>query len=270
MTLPPDLSSVFLSVYYQVKRSGFLNTALGRRVFRSAYFFYKRFVEDDLMDLLEAFPDLVNGGDVLDIGANVGYTANVLARAIPTGAHVYAFEPEPFNFSILHETANHSAVKGKILPLQLAVGDREGTVELWINEHNHADHRVMTGALPATLSASQHMSVSSICMDGFLTQHPCNVVFAKIDVQGYELAVCRGMLNTLRQTPDISVVLEYMPSAMRDLGFEPQELLDLFLSLGFTAFQVHPRGRLSPGAPAKIGDADYVDLLFTRRSISCV
>ena len=259
--------NALLIAYSLVKQSGFLGTALGRRLFRSTYFAYKRLVEDNLADLLLAFPDLVAGGDVLDIGANLGYTAAVLARATLPDALIYAFEPEPSNFRILEQTARRPAFQGKIIPLQLAVGAEEGTADLWINERHHADHRVVTEKSRPSHPGATHVSVSLTSIDSFLATKPRNICFAKIDVQGYELAVCRGMRNTLLQNPDLSVVLEFMPSAMRNLGFEPQELIDFFCKQGFSVYQVHAHGKLSPGIPPTIKDADYIDLVFTRRSI---
>jgi hypothetical protein len=40
------------------------------------------------------------------------------------------------------------------------------------------------------------------------------VRFIKIDVQGYEPAVCQGMEGTLTANPDCVVSLEYMPEAL--------------------------------------------------------
>ena len=59
-----------------------------------------------------------------------------------------------------------------------------------------------------------------VSIDSFLESKPGPVSFVKIDVQGYELAVCQGMQNTLRKNLDITIVLEYTPSAMRELGFD--------------------------------------------------
>jgi hypothetical protein len=75
------------------------------------------------------------------------------------------------------------------------------------------------------------------------------------------------MQDTLRQNPDINVLLEFMPSAMRELGFESSQLIDFLVERDFRIYQVHPRGKLSPGMPAITNDASYVNLLFSRRPI---
>ncbi len=268
MNLSTDRGNPLLSAYSLVKRSGFLQTSLGRQLFKSAYFLYKRYIEDDLQDLVLAFPAIVGGENILDIGANIGYTAAVLARAVESGRKVYAFEPEPFNFRILQQTALQPEFGGKIIPQQLAVGAEDGSVDLWINDRHHADHRVATEQFRSAYPGSKEVSVSLVSVDSFLESKPGKVSFVKIDVQGYEPAVCQGMQNTLRQNRDITIVLEFMPSAMRELGFEPSHLIDFLVERDFKIYQVHPRGKLSPGMPAITKDSSYFNLLFSRRTVT--
>lgn len=269
MNLSTDRGNPLLSAYSLARRSGFLRTSLGRRLFKSAYFVYKRYIEDDLRDLVLAFPDIVGSGDVLDIGANIGYTATVLAQAAGSHRKVYAFEPEPFNFRILRQSALQPEFEGKIVPLQLAVGAEDGSIDLWINDRHHADHRIITEQFRLAHPGSKQVSVSMVSVDSFLENNPTDISFVKIDVQGYELAVCQGMQNMLRQNSNLTVVLEFMPSAMRELGFDPSQLIDLFAHLGFGVYQVLPHGKISQGMPSAIQDSAYIDLLFSRHPIAC-
>jgi FkbM family methyltransferase len=269
MNISTEPGNPLLKAYSLVRRSGVLRTSLGRRLFKFAYFLYKRHIEDDLQDLLQAFPDLVGDGNVLDIGANIGYTATVLARAIKPNRKVFAFEPEPFNFRILQQTALQPEFEHKIVPQQCAVGAENGTIPLWINLHHHGDHRVITDPFHSVYPGLTGVSTPLVSVDSFLENKQGQVSFIKIDVQGYELAVCRGMQNTLRQNPGIAIFLEFMPSAMRELGFDPSHLIDLFVDRDFRIYQVHPRGELSRGVPAATKDSSYFDLLFTRRDIAC-
>jgi FkbM family methyltransferase len=268
MNTSTDPANPLLTAYSLARRSGFLQTALGRRVFRSAYFLYKRYVEDNLQDLINTFPCLIGEGHVLDIGANIGYTASVLARSTKANWKVFAFEPEHSNFQLLQKTAERSEFKGKIVPVQCAVGAENGVIDLWINLGHHADHRVMTANFRSGHPKTAAASVPLVSIDSFLESHTAKVSFIKIDVQGYELAVCQGMQNTLQQNPDIAIVLEFMPSAMRDLGFEPSQLINFFGERGFRIHQVHPRGRLSLGIPTAVNDSSYFDLLLSRRTIT--
>jgi FkbM family methyltransferase len=267
MNLPADQRNPFLSAYSLVRRSGLLRTTLGRYFFKSAYFLYKRYIEDELLGLVHALPFLAHGGDVLDIGANIGYTAAVLARVVDPGRRVYAFEPEEFNFRILEQMANQVEFEGKITPLRLAVGAQEGTVKLWINDRHHADHRVITQVFRSVHPESREITVPMISVDSLLEKEGNEICFVKIDVQGYEFAVCQGMQNTLERNPEISVLLEFTPSAMREMGFEPSDLIRFFEEKDFKAYQIHPRGKLTSGVPA-IADTGYCNLLFSRRKLT--
>ena len=70
--------------------------------------------------------------------------SNSFGTSHRTWPKVYAFEPEPFNFSILQQTALHPEFEGKIIAMQFAVGAENGSIDLWMNHRHHADHRIVT------------------------------------------------------------------------------------------------------------------------------
>lgn len=108
-----------------------------------------------------------------------------------------------------------------------------------------------------------------ITIDQFVSRNPGPVSFVKIDVQGFELAVCQGMTRTIEMNSDLTIVLEYAPFALSDLGFDPLQLINFLVGRGFQIYQLHGKGLLSPGMPAKLADTEYVNLLFSRRSLEC-
>jgi|SRR5215469_15904604 len=257
-----------MSSYWLVRRSGILGTSVGCKLFASAYFLYKRY-EDHLSALLRSHPSLVQGGNVLDVGANIGYTAGVLAQAIDPGRVVYAFEPEPFNYRMLQRTATRPRFGARIITRQCAIGAKDGTAQLWLNRRHPADHRVITSQFRQADSAVTRITVPLMSIDSFLESHPGPVSFIKIDVQGFERPVCEGMKKTLDQNPCLSVVLEYAPAMMRELGFSPPDLIDLLIKHGLQCYLVGPEGTLSPGLPSRIEDSEYIDLLFSRHPLAC-
>lgn len=252
--------------YRVVRRSGVLGTSLGRELFASAYFLYKRY-EDHLCGLLRSYPHLVQRGNVLDVGANIGYTARVLARAIDPGYVVYAFEPEPLNYRMLQRTVARPEFAGKIRTQQCAIGAEDSTAQLWLNMGHPADHRVITNEFRRADPVLMGITVPLVSIDNFLHRNPGPVSFIKIDVQGFEQAVCDGMKTTIERNAELSVVLEYSPAAMRELGFKPAELLQFLSGRGFECYVVGPKGSLTEGLPAGMEDSDYVDLLFSRRPL---
>jgi len=230
--------SLLLRLYALAERSGALRFPPIEWLFVRSYFAYKRLFEDVFARLVRERPELFRGGHIVDVGANAGYTARVFARAIEAPYRVYAFEPEETNFRRLTRFAGDD----RIVPIHSAVGDREGTVTLWHNANHPGDHRVLQrveGSDPSVWT----VAVTTIDELARTLTHP--IRFIKIDVQGYEPAVLRGMRETLRG--DVVVALEFCPQMIRESGFQPDEVFDLL-----RGFDIERLGDESRG---------YVDLL---------
>jgi hypothetical protein len=75
------------------------------------------------------------------------------------------------------------------------------------------------------------------------------VRFAKIDVEGYEAVVLRGMGGLLARLP--LVLAEYSPRYMRRGGQDPAEVPALFHGAGFTAWRL-AAGGLVPVTAAEL------------------
>jgi len=254
---------VLLKTYQLARRAGLLRKPWFARLFVRSYFVYKRLLEDPFHALVRARPDLFRGGHVLDVGANLGYTAKVFAGAIDAGRRVYAFEPDPDNFALLEATVRAS--EGRIVPVQAAVGAKEGTVELLRSEESSADHRVRTGDLLDR--DGETVSVPIVTIDGFAGKEGVTgeIAFVKVDVQGYELAVCEGMRRTLAASPKAAVAIEFDPIRMREMGFAPERLLGFFDGAGFATHLLDRDGvgdRVSRDAlDAIVAKRGYVDVV---------
>lgn len=257
-----------LRLYGAVNRSGLMEQAWMQGLFRTAYFFYKRNFEDPYYPLLRARPELFSGGDILDVGANIGYTAWVFERGLSEGCRVHAFEPEERNFRALERLAASS--RGRIAPVRAAVGDKSGVVELWRNESHHGDHRVATAAFKSARGAQDSVKVPLVSVDDYLAGAAARpVAFIKIDVQGYELAVCEGMKKTLEANPRAVLAVEYSPKDMGELGFSSEGLLGFLRSRGYAVSILDRTLRLPPaddaGLRAAVAGHAYVDLLCLPR-----
>jgi FkbM family methyltransferase len=266
MSISKPQETILTGIYALGRRSGFLDAAPGQWLFSHAYFWYKRLLEDPYRALLRRFPDLLRGGNVLDVGANIGYTALLFSRAINPEFKVYAFEPDEFNFRLLHRIAASPRGRGRIQAIRSAVGDSDGSAELWINPRHHGDHRILTPGFSAAPAGTATVRVPLVTLDTFGAnqQSPFPVRFIKVDVQGYEPAVCRGMERTLAQNPRAILALEYMPQAMRELGFEPQDLLQWIAEREYRVYILGDNGALHPAAADRLAQDGYDNLLLTR------
>jgi hypothetical protein len=146
-------------------------------------------------------------------------------------------------------------------------------VDLWINSVHPADHRVLTHSLQTSAPNNPVQSIAMESLDHFL-QHLNNrhkISFIKIDVQGYEGNVCKGMNETLKDNPDAVIGLEYSPKGVETLGFDPQDILNFFVE---RQYLLHVLTRLNglqyiarEELPAFLETKGYIDLVFSRRKL---
>ena len=263
-------TDLFLAAYSLVRKSGFLNTRPGKRLFSSSYYAYKRWWEDPFHALAQRVPTLFRGGHILDVGANLGYCSLVFARVADKGRRVYGFEPEPSNLSSFRETVRRRGLEQVVLPIHAAVGEVEGTAEIVLNDHHHADHRVRTPAGAKYGSQFQRaLTVPAVSVDGFVRRERISPVsFIKVDVQGYELPVCRGMERTLAANPECAVALEYAPDAMREMGFDPEALMRWCSDQGFRIYTLERNGELREGIV--MNGREYIDIVLSRKPLHSV
>lgn len=236
------------------------NRPAADRLFLAAFFAYKRWVEDPFANLAKRRPELFAGGDILDVGANAGYTAALFARVASPGARVFAFEPEPLNFRRLQRVSTSEAIVAE----RLAIGASEGSVELAINPTHPGDHRIATG-----VAGGKRIQVPMTTIDRYVHDRQIGrVKFVKIDVQGYELEVSRGMTDLLEREREVAVAFELAPADLRAAGVEPEALLDFYRERGF-ALELLPRDGVTrpydaAEVAARAARRGYVDLLATR------
>jgi FkbM family methyltransferase len=266
-----NVSQILTGAYSLAQSSKLLETPWAKRAFSTSYFLYKRFWEDPFWGLVQRMPELFQRGDILDVGANIGYTSCVFAAALTSESKVYAFEPDPANFQMLQDVISRRNLSHKIVAINAAVGSSDERVELWHNKNHSGDHRVATRHFKASFTAgAQTSTVSMTSVDSFVrARNPQGISFIKMDVQGYELAVCEGMRQTMAQFPEMSICCEYSPQSLIELGFDPLKLLDFFRSSGYVVHVVSRRSIQSvpdDGIVQRIADkAGYVDLLCSKR-----
>jgi FkbM family methyltransferase len=271
----PSAVPVLSGFYWLARRTGLLDVPWFRRGYARAYFAYKRYLEDPFAGLVRRRPELFGGGHILDVGANIGYDSALFLDVLSPRFRIYAFEPDEANFTALGETIRERHAEGRIVPVRSAVGDQDGETDLWRNPSHPGDHRLATPAFLARFRTGLPTTRVRIqTIDGFLESQgegSTPVAFIKIDVQGAEPAVCRGMERSLQRCPGAVVAFEYGPRELASLGFDSGALLEFFASRGYSLYLLRGDGGLDRADPvplrASVEARGYVDLLASRRRI---
>jgi FkbM family methyltransferase len=170
-----------------------INTSerVGRSIWRSG-------VHD--LPVAEALWRLLDAGDLaIDVGANLGYTASLMARRVGRTGRVFCFEPQPEVFQELQENillVRQARDVGEIEAHQIALSDRSGAATLVCGEEfdqNRGSGRI-DEALPHG-SNVRHLTVATRRLDDMIEERV--IAVAKIDVEGHELAVLQGAERAL-------------------------------------------------------------------------
>jgi FkbM family methyltransferase len=216
--------------------------------------------EPELRALMRQLP--LGGGVCVDVGANVGLHTVVMSRLVGPAGRVLAFEPDPHNFRLL-ETNLRLNGAGNVTARQCAIGDTDGVCRLARNPRNYADCRV-TSELPAWSSHDVPLTTLDAALPAL---PPGAITFLKLDVQGSECRVLRGMRHTLARHPDLVMVVEIFPGGLHQAGASPRELVELLTDLGFGGWEF-TRDRIQPMAEPWVYDlmtGGTTDVVVSRR-----
>ena len=157
----------------------------------------------------------VKDGDVvLDLGSNLGYFTLLLARQVGDCGMVYAFEPHPEMFKILTKNVEMNGYSN-IKLYNVAVSDRVGTARFFINSRWAGVSALFGHSLTERAILVDTLDIDSLLLSG--------VSFVKIDTEGAEPLVLKGMRKTIDRSSDIKIILEFNPHVS---GFDANAIFD--------------------------------------------
>lgn len=161
---------------------------------------------------------LLAPGDVaIDVGANVGYFSAVMSMLVGPTGRVYAYEPAPTTFS--HLGTLLASGGRNIIATQAAVSDREGRAKLSLGSESHSGR----ASLREFESEAGSVDVPCITLDSTRGRvGPAKLV--KIDVEGFEMKVLRGMHQILSKDRAY-VILELSDTFLRAAGSSAGEVV---------------------------------------------
>lgn len=169
-------------------------------IHRELFLYKKR--EPICTDYLMHSVVIKEGDIVLDIGANIGYYALIESKLVGKKGKVYAVEPVKGNFDLLQKNVelNHLA---NVSMFQFAFGDKQKKSKIFVSDKSNLC-AMNRDAVGGTIVGAQDVCVSTV--DDFLQDKPVpNLI--RMDVEGYEYEIIKGMANTLDSNVKILVEL---------------------------------------------------------------
>jgi FkbM family methyltransferase len=191
-----------------------------------AYHVFRGVLEPGLLHL---FRSLVRPGmAVIDVGANVGIFTLHAARLLEGQGSIFSFEPAPRTFRILEDNIQVNGFKesGIVHLRRQAVSDYAGTSRLAIYPRDCGHNTLFPDGPP-----EESVDVDVVALDDALAGAG-NIDVVKIDAEGAEPLILRGMQRMITQNPGIRIFLEFAPSHLARAGVKPEEFLAELRSYG--------------------------------------
>lgn len=185
---------------------------------------------------------LRSGMTFVDIGANIGYFTCIAAQAIGPRGRVISFEPDQHNFDLLKRNVRRNQLDNVELH-NIALGSESGSVRLFRSDTNFGDHRICSD--PGVTRESIEVRVAAL--DHCLASSKISKIdVIKMDVQGYEHQVTRGMRHALLSSDKLVVLTEFWPHGIATTGSNPQDFFKEFIDAGFSAGVLGNDGIVQP------------------------
>ena len=170
--------------------------------------------------------------NVIDIGANIGYTTLLFSKACTQGK-IISVEPSGELFETIN---NHIKLNefNNVKCLNIGLGEKNKTVKLFkVSETNTGMNRIFENEdIPFR---SENIIIKTL--DEVDKEENLSTIDAiKIDVEGYELKVLQGAVNVLKtHNPVLLVEIDY--DNLKEQQASPEQIFKLLFELDYSIFE---------------------------------
>jgi FkbM family methyltransferase len=182
-------STPFEVPFFGLKYRGNLNNFLDWSVF-----YYGAYARNELLLMRHIALKIGRPLYFFDVGANIGHHSLFMSQYAD---HVYGFEPFPAVATEYERKMIHAGVTNATL-FSVALGAVTGQAPLSIVEGENLGTSTLTRNLPSNASG-ETLTVPVVRGDEFLAAQACPpMTLLKIDVEGYEAQVLKGLASRLK------------------------------------------------------------------------
>ncbi|MCX2983300.1 FkbM family methyltransferase [Halieaceae bacterium IMCC14734] len=186
------------------------------------------------------------GHSFIDIGANIGYFSLLAAVLVGEEGSVLAFEPDPSNYALLQKNI-HANNSTNVYAFKLALSDQASSGHLYLNDSNLGDHQIFSNddsrvSVPIEIKRADDVILPEISRTNFI----------KIDTQGSEFHVLRGMSTLLQNSCDnLGMLIELSPNSLSEFGVDPHLPVQLMVEYRLE-FYLLKEGKLVSCSPENL------------------
>lgn len=187
------------------------------------------------------YKKLINPGDtVLDIGANIGFHSLYFAELTGKTGKVISFEPIEVNFNAFKANLRLNNFP-QISANNIALGNENKAIDIHIDSEQQNP-----GAFNLLADGIKNCTIKCEKGDDFLKNLGVEKVnFMKIDVEGYEYEVLKGLKNTIAQSRPI-INFEYDRNYQLKTNEDPSSIFNFLSQMDYHFFEIDGYGNKKP------------------------
>jgi FkbM family methyltransferase len=175
---------------------------------------------------------LKDGMVFVDIGAAEGFYTLVAARMVGERGRVLAFEPSPRERARLQRNITINELSNVTI-FDCALANEEGNARFLVAEAEHNGLNTLGAFAYDGIACAESLVVPVRRLDDVVTSYAVQRMdMVKIDVEGAELRVLKGAMETLRRFRPI-ILMEVFEGALRNQDASSAQVLDLLGSLNY-------------------------------------
>jgi FkbM family methyltransferase len=229
-----------------VKLRVFLNETMGRNIFRSGCY------EPNIFAYLKT--KLKEGMVFLDVGANFGLYTVWAARQVGRTGKVISLEPSTRDYDRLQYNVRLNSLKN-VQALPVGASDSNRMAKFHISGDDAPGQNTLGGFVYQDVSEKQTVDIQLKKIDDILSELRVeHVDVVKIDVEGHEYNVLKGMRSVLERDHPVLVV-ETQEQSLQKQNSTTQQIFDFLLSLGYQPQEISKN--TGKTIPAKMTETWY-------------
>jgi len=171
---------------------------------------------------------LKEGETAIDVGANFGLHAVVMAATVGKQGKVVCFEPLPAVASALEETMALNDFSSRTSIIPRAVAENSGLRSFYESRHSPVSS-FYPSPQPTTAQVSE---ISTVSLDDHFPPGS-KIALVKIDAEGAEALVYAGMKRIISENPNLSIILEWSAGHFTRAGIPVRDFYQRLCQDGF-------------------------------------
>lgn len=205
------------------------------------------------------------GMTVVEVGSNIGYYTLLASYLVGAHGKVYAFEANPDVFNTLFRNVEINDFMDRVTLVNKAVIDKSQKLKFNQLKYYHGSSSIIKDKtyLGKYVDEAKTIDVDATSIDEYFGGRDIKVDVMKIDAEGAEGLIFKGMRKLLEKNPNVKIICEFVPSLISTTGIDPRQFLEELKDYGFR-LRVINKALIEEVSVDRILGSPYCELFLDR------